>query len=531
MEHYSFGYWLRLKRKALDLTQQKLADQVGYSAAAIRKLEAEERRPSTQLVERLAELFAIPASERTAFLRFARGDWQAAPDEALDARPWRTATSLPAANGRNSVSAVGSQAAVSWPVHTAHGRFVGREWETAVAHTLWQQAMSGVGQALLISGEPGIGKTRLAQELMAQVERSRGQALLAECYAEGSAPYALVAQILEQLWHSGALASLNLPEYAGNGMLGIAPTLQPFFPSSAAEGTHDPQGEQLRLLDSVLTLLTRLTAHTPLLLVIDDAHWADDGSLMLLCHLARRSRALRLLLVLTCREVELNEARALNKLLFDLQRKQLATRLPLSRLTLAETRDLLATLIAEETTPDLLQDIYQKTEGNPFFVVEGCKALLESRHLARQNGYGQRPPDMAGMDIPPGVCTVIESRVTPLPEMVQDVLRLAAVIGHKFEFDLLRQAANLDEEGLMEALEQAERAQLIHEVDAGGGGAFSFTHGLIPAVLVAGWSGVRRRRQHRRVASLIAERRPDDHKALAHPYAAAANGKRPYIPE
>jgi transcriptional regulator with XRE-family HTH domain len=75
MEQRSFGYWLRLKRKALDLTQQKLAEQVGYSAADIRKLEAEERRPSTQFVERLAELFAIPTSERTAFFRFARGDW------------------------------------------------------------------------------------------------------------------------------------------------------------------------------------------------------------------------------------------------------------------------------------------------------------------------------------------------------------------------------------------------------------------------------------------------------------------------
>jgi predicted ATPase len=137
---------------------------------------------------------------------------------------------------------------------------------------------------------------------------------------------------------------------------------------------------------------------------------------------------------------------------------------------------------------------------------------------------------MADMDIPPSVRAIIESRVTPLPEMVQDVLRLAAVIGHEFEFDLLRQAVDLDEDGLIEALEQAERAQLVHEVDAGGGGAFSFTHGLIPAVLAAGWSGVRRRRQHRRVASLIAERRRDDYEVLAHPYA-AANGKRPDIPE
>jgi eukaryotic-like serine/threonine-protein kinase len=408
----------------------------------------------------------------------------------------------------------------------ARGRLVAREQETAVANSLWQRARNGDGQTLLISGEAGIGKTRLVQELKVQAEINRGRALWAECYAEGSAPYAPIMQILTQLGQSGTLTALDLPEYAANGLLTIAPTLQPLFPDLSPTRLQDPQAEQQRLLDSVLTLLTMLAAQTPLLLVVDDAHWADSSSLNLLRYLARRGRGLRLLLVLTYREVELNEARGLNELLFDLQRERLSSRLKLKRLTPEQTRDLLATLFAEEITPEFLQGIYQETEGNPFFVEEVCKVLIESGQLSRQDGRWQRPPDMADMRIPQSVRLAIETRVTKLPQSVQEVLHLASVVGRRFEFDLLYQMAELDEDNLIEALEQAERAQLIQEVSAEGGGRFSFAHALIPTTLAEGLSGLRRRRLHRRVAAVIEERNPHDYEALAHHYEAAAEREK-----
>jgi eukaryotic-like serine/threonine-protein kinase len=408
----------------------------------------------------------------------------------------------------------------------ARGRLVARRQETAVAKSLWQQAVNGDGQTLLISGEPGIGKTRLAQELKMQAEISRARVLWAECYAEGSAPYAPIVQILTQLLPDSTLSALELPEYAANGLLTIAPALQPLFPDLSPTRLQDPQAEQQRLLDSVLTLITLMAEDTPLLLVVDDAHWADSAGLNLLRYLARRGRGLRLLLVLTYREVELNEARALNEIIFDLQRERLATRLKLNRLTLEQTEDLLATLFDEEITPEFLQGIYQETEGNPFFVEEVCKALIESGQLSRQDGRWQRPPDMADMRIPQSVRLAIETRLTKLPETVQEVLRLAAVVGRIFEFDLLYQAADLDEEALIATLEQAEQAQLIQEVGAGSGGLFSFAHALIPSALVEGLSGLRRRRLHRRVAAVIEERNPHDYEALAHHFAAAADEER-----
>jgi eukaryotic-like serine/threonine-protein kinase len=408
----------------------------------------------------------------------------------------------------------------------ARGRLVAREEETAVANSLWQRARNGDGQTLLISGEAGIGKTRLVQELKVLAEINRGRALWAECYAQGSAPYAPIMQILTQLGQNGTLNTLDLPEYAANGLLTIAPTLQPLFPDLSPTRLQDPQAEQQRLLDSVLTLLTMLAAQMPLLLVVDDAHWADSSSLNLLRYLARRGRGLPLLLVLTYREVELNEARGLNELLFDLQRERLATRLKLKRLTPEQTRDLLATLFAEEITPEFLQGIYQETEGNPFFVEEVCKVLIESGQLSRQDGRWQRPPDMADMRIPQSVRLAIETRVTKLPQSVQEVLHLASVVGRRFEFDLLYQMAELDEDNLIEALEQAERAQLIQEVSAEGGGRFSFAHALIPTTLAEGLSGLRRRRLHRRVAAVIEERNPHDYEALAYHYEAAAERER-----
>jgi predicted ATPase len=240
----------------------------------------------------------------------------------------------------------------------------------------------------------------------------------------------------------------------------------------------------------------------------------------LLHYLARRGRNLPLLLLLTYRETELNEARALNNLLFELQRERLATRIKLSRLTQDQTRDLLATLFAEAVTPEFLQGIYQETEGNPFFVEEVCKTLIESGQVYRQDGRWQRR-EMAQLQIPQNVRVAIEIRVGKLPEFAQDGLRWAAVIGRRFEFNTLLPAADLAEDRLIEALEMAERAQLIQEVGATGGGAFSFTHALIPAALLDGLSGLRRRRFHQRVATVLEKLQPDDYEALAHHYTAA----------
>jgi tetratricopeptide (TPR) repeat protein len=404
------------------------------------------------------------------------------------------------------------------------GRLVGRERELAQMRALWQKAVAGEGQALLISGEPGIGKTRLVRELVTQVRVAGGRVLEGECYQEGIGPYAPFAQILRQAFEGGREEdSFGLPDFILADLLILSPALRLRYPDLPPNPALDPQAEQLRLFENVVALCTALSEQAPLLMVLEDAHWADGGTLSLLRHLARRTRRQRVMIVATYREVELDAAHPFHEVLLDLDRRKLATRLKLFRLGQEGTRDMLAALFAEEITTEFLEGIHRETEGNPFFVEEVCKALVESGRLTFEGGRWHRP-GIEELGIPQSVRLAIQSRLGRLPAQVQETLCLAAIVGREFDFDTLAQASELAEEPLVDALERAERAQLIGELSGQAGGTFSFTHGLIPATVIEGLSGLRRRRLHGRVAAVLEALPPDDGThlpALAYHYSQA----------
>jgi len=406
------------------------------------------------------------------------------------------------------------------------GRMVGRERELAQARDLWKKAISGKGQMLLVSGEPGIGKTRLVRELVTQVKVSGGKSLVGTCYAEGGVPYAPFAQILRQALQNGSNASLSLPEFVLADLLTLAPALRLRYPQvEPSPALDDPRAQQHRLFENLVIFCTALSDRAPLLLVLEDAHWADSGTLFLLRHLARHTCQQRVMLVATYREVELDEARPFHEVLLDLSRERLASRLKLPRLEPGETRELLSVLFAEEITPEFLKGIYRETEGNPFFIEEVCKALVESGELYFADGRWHRP-SMDDLGIPQSVRVAIQSRVRVLPADAQETLRLAAVLGREFDFDTLAEASELDEEALIEALESAERAQLIEEVSGQGGGTFAFAHALIPTTLVDSLRTLKRRRLHRQAAAAVEAQRPDDFEALAYHHNQAGEAKK-----
>jgi tetratricopeptide (TPR) repeat protein len=420
------------------------------------------------------------------------------------------------------------------------GRLVARERELSEARALWRQTSAGEGGMLLVSGEPGIGKTRLVRELCTEVQVAGDRVLVGECYAEGSAPYAPFAQILRRAFRDGARDQLAaaLPDFVLADLLTLAPSLRLRFPEVPPNPSLDPKSEQQRLFENVVAFCQALCDRAPLLLVLEDAHWADSGSLALLRHLARRTRRQPLLLVATYREVELDQTRPFQEVLLDLNRERLATRVRLARLDREGTREMLAVLFAQEITPEFLAGIYTKTEGNPFFVEEVCKALVESGQVYFVDGTWDRP-GMEELEIPQSVRVAIESRVGKLPADCQEVLRLAAILGREFEFETLLEASDpstlrlpsgqagsgqgLDEEALIEALECAGRAQLVEEVSAERDVTFAFTHALIPATLSEGVSTLRRRRLHRRAAAAIERLYPGDFEALAYHYGEAAD--------
>ena len=249
-----------------------------------------------------------------------------------------------------------------------------------------------------------------------------------------------------------------------------------------------------------------LTDQVPVLLVLDDVHWADSGTLYLLRHLARRSRSarLRLLILATYRDIELDKVRPWHEVLLDLTRERLEKRLKVRRLTREQTGHLLTTLFEEEIAADFLDGIYQETEGNPFFVEEVCKTLIEDGKLYYKDGHWDRPP-MTEFVIPQSVRIAIQTRVEKHPEATQETLRLAAALGREFEFQILQQATDLDEDDLITALENAQRAQFIEEVHAEHPGQvkYTFVHALIPATISESMSGPRRQRLHRRLAQAM----------------------------
>jgi tetratricopeptide (TPR) repeat protein len=396
----------------------------------------------------------------------------------------------------------------------ARGRLVGRERELAEAIKMFRQAKLGESGLLLISGEPGVGKSRLTRELTVEVQFANGLPLIGECYMEGGVPYSAFAQMI--------LNSPEWPDDVSNSVLAdlirLAPGLSLRFPDVPANPAMDPNLEQQRLYESAFTFFSSLSRRFTLLLVLEDVHWADGGSLALVRSLARRFKQTntRALILLTFRDAELSDQKGMVDLLTNWNRERMAVSIKLHRLDRDGTRQLLEALFSEAVTGDFADNIYRETEGNPFFIEELCKALIDDGQIYRENGGWQRR-STASIELPRSIRMAIEARFNRLSATSVEVLHLAAVLGRRFEFDLLQAVGvEQDEDGLIEAMEDAERAQLLFEVGRGSGTTFEFAHAMIPMILMEGLSGMRKRRLHRRAIAALEKLRPQDFKLLAH---------------
>jgi tRNA A-37 threonylcarbamoyl transferase component Bud32/tetratricopeptide (TPR) repeat protein len=431
----------------------------------------------------------------------------------------------------------GPEAIISPIERIVRGRIVGRDGEMQEAAWIWRKAAVGEGQVLLISGEPGIGKTRFIQELRTLVEVEGGVALIGECYAEGSAPCSAISQILRQALRSEDIKKIELPESYITSLLKLVPELQFSYPGISSPSQMDPEVEQELLFESILALCRTLSNKKPLLLAVEDAHWADSCTLQFLRHIARRSKStgLKILIVLTYREVELDENRALNDMLYDLNREHLSTRIKLLRLTRDGTKDLLNLMFQEDVSQELSERIFLETEGNPFFIEEVCKALIEDGKLYLHEGRWRRR-ETEELEVPQSVRIAIQSRIGKLSSEAQEALRLAAIFGREFEFETLKAVCDHDEDTLIDALEQAEQAQIITELPQGSNGrntsdmSFAFVHALIPSTLRESVSGLRRQRLHLRAAIALERIYPNRLNELAprigQHFAEAGNGQK-----
>jgi tetratricopeptide (TPR) repeat protein len=511
----TFGDPLKYLRRRAGQTQLELSIAVGYSNAQISRLEQNHR----------------PPDRATVAARFV-------PALCLDDEPAIVGRLMALAGGARVASGTGELKPKS-PIPSAegtalpgmfermtHGRLVGRERELGQAIAAWNRAVAGGGSTLLVSGEPGIGKSRLVRELAQWSQAAGAQVLAGECYAEGGPPYAPQAQVLRQVFETPD-ANPDLPDYVLADLLRLAPHLALRFPDVSPNPVLDAEFERERLFDSYVTWCTTLAQRAPVLLVVEDMHWADSGTLSLLRHVARRARQSRLLIVATFRDTEVHaeQSSPLSQVLNDFNHERLAEFLDLPRLNRDQTGDLLAALLAPgQVGPEVAESVYRETEGNPFFVEEVCMGLLEADKLSQVDGVWHRR-DLAQTVIAARGRAAILERVDRLPPACQETLHLAAVIGRGFDLNVLKAASVQDDDTLIDALERAETARLIDEVRQAGRLRFQFAHALIPFALNDRLGQLRGQRLNRRVAQALEALRPDDFERLAHFFAAA--GERP----
>jgi DNA-binding SARP family transcriptional activator/tetratricopeptide (TPR) repeat protein len=388
---------------------------------------------------------------------------------------------------------------------TRRHAFVGRGGQLDALQEAWEAALGDARQLVLLAGEAGIGKTRLAAEF-ARAHGDRAVVLYGRFDENGPAAYQPIMEMLRG-WSGGAsLAPLAARLGARAADLGaLLPELEEPAPSHLAPPVVRGEGDsrRLQLFDALAALLAELSSGAPLLLVFDDLHWADRPTLQLLAHLLRAPQPRRTMFLGTYRDNELVEGHPLLELAAGTRREGMLTRLDVGGLGEGEVGELVNALGGDEASPSFLTALHGETEGNPFFIEEVV------RHLRDTDSGLAGAAELERAGVPEGVREVTARRIGRLSEATREVVAAASVVGRAVSFDLLDALGPLHGDELVAALDEAVQARVLREVD-GRVGSYAFTHALIRATLYDQLSALRRARLHGSVGSAILVRHARD---------------------
>ena len=400
--------------------------------------------------------------------------------------------------------------------------FVGRQREMAELTAALDDALSGHGRVVMLVGEPGIGKTRTTQELASDAENRGALVLWGRCFGdEGTPPYWPWVQTMRSYVQHSSVEQIVAE--TGSGAADIAeliPNLRDKLPDLEPPQALEPDAARFRLFDSVTTFLKNVAQSQPLMLVLDDLHWADRSSLLLLEFLTRELGDTRILLVGCYRDTELSRQHPLSEALAQLSREPVFRRQVLRGLGLDELGQFIEATTGVQLSQELTGTLYAHTEGNPFFMTEVIRLLSESGGVTAS--HTNTP---GGLRIPQGVREVIGQRLNRLSEQCNEVLTTASIIGREFDFRLLNILDDEMSEGqLLAAVDEAVSSHLIEDVP-GYLERYQFSHALVQQTLAEEVTTSRMVRLHARIGEALEALYADDVKVhaaeLAHHFAEA----------
>jgi DNA-binding CsgD family transcriptional regulator len=406
--------------------------------------------------------------------------------------------------------------------------FVGRAAELDRLRALMPSAAAPHRRVVLLAGEPGSGKSRLVRELARGLAEQGTLVLYGACDAVVPTPYGPFAEAIDRLVTViGDVedAAAQLGPGAGE-LTRLLPDLPARVEGLAAPVDADPDTERHRLHTAVTALLANVSRERPLLLVLEDGHWADAGTLLLLRHLARASWSGRVLVVATLRDTEADVSAAAADTLADLRRSDDVVRMRLDALSGADVADFVRRAAGCEPSPEareLAVAIHELTDGNAFLVCELWRALVETGAVAIDGERIAVLRPLRELATPSGVREVVSQRLARLDPRATELLELAATIGPEFELDTIRRAAGLDERALLEALEETVASGMVEE-RPGPRLVCRFTHELVRRAVYDRLSRARRAELHLRVGEALADGGAPDRLLadLAHHFSEAA---------
>ncbi|MGA5466087.1 BTAD domain-containing putative transcriptional regulator [Mycobacterium sp. NPDC050041] len=380
------------------------------------------------------------------------------------------------------------------------GPFVGRGSELERMLATWQTTLASGTRAVLVAGEPGVGKTRLAAEWSSRAHAQGAVVLYGRCDEDLGAPYQPFAEALRSL--VPCLGIDRLRRLRGvESLLPLVPGLIDVLPEIAAPTRADADTERYALFDAVVGLLAAVSTEAPVVLVLDDLHWAAKPTLLLLRHVLRFGEHGRVHIVGTYRSTDLDRSHPLAAMLADLHRDGSADRITLGGLDEGDVTAYVAE--AGYDDDELARALATVTGGNPFFLIEALRHVDESG--------GRWDPST----LPQGVREAVSRRLSRLPAQANKALAAAAVVGSRFALDLVERVLGDD---LVDAFDEAAKAGLLIEEP---GGHYRFNHALVRQSLLAELASVRRMRLHQKIAvTLETEPGADDELLadLAHHY-------------